>query len=360
MGDAIKDFFWKLSRSRGVKLTLLIVLVLGVVSVAGYVLFGGGKPVEKVTNTANTNVAPRLAARALDGVLVPADQANTGPICVVIENLAAARPQAGLADAGVVYEMLAEGGITRFVAVFATGEDTPKIGPVRSARTPFLDIVGEYDCVFAHAGGSPDALAKIPSYDIRDFNQFSNGQYFFRDEERKKRVASEHTLYTSSELLARAARDKEFPVTGTFDAWQFGDDAALAARPTEPKSITIDFSTFSYKAGYTYDRATNAYLRLQAEGAHDMENGKQVAVKNVVVQYVPTRLADDAGRLAMDIVGEGAGVVFRNGIATDMTWKKASREARTRYYDGTGAELTLTRGATWVEIVPPDRDVAYN
>lgn len=360
MGDAIKDFFWKLSRSRAAKLTLLIVLVLGIVSLAGYVLFAGGKPKENATNTANVNAAPRMTARTLDGVLVPEEAANVGPICVVVENLVAARPQAGLSDAGVVYEMLAEGGITRFVAVFATGEDTPKIGPVRSARTPFLDVVGEYDCVFAHAGGSPDALAKINQYKVRDFNQFFNGQYFNRDEERKKRMAIEHTLFTSSDLLTRAVRDKGFPTEGSFDAWTFADDAPLASRPTEPKSITIDFSTYSYKVGYTYDRATNTYLRLQAEAAHDLENGKQVAAKNVVVQYVPTRLADKDGRLAMDLVGEGAGVLFHNGVATDMTWKKASREARTNFYDAEGAELTFTRGTTWVEIVPPDRDVAYN
>lgn len=361
MGDAIKDFFWKLSRSRGVKLTLLIVLVLGVVSVAGYVLFGGGKPAEKMTNTPNTNAAQTLVPRALDGVLISDDEANLGPICVVIENLVAARPQAGLIDAGAVYEMLAEGGITRFVGVFAAGEPSPKIGPVRSARTPFLDIAKEYDCVFAHAGGSPDALSKIPTYAIRDFNQFFNGQYFYRDEERKKNhFASEHTLYTSSELLVRAGRDKGFPTAGTFQPWQFADDIALTVRPTEAKSITIDFSTFSYKVGYAYDRATNTYFRSQAETAHTTENGKQVAAKNVIVQYVPTRLADNDGRLAMDIVGEGVGVVFHDGTATNVTWKKTSREARTRFYDGAEKEVVLTRGTTWVEIVPPDRDVTYN
>lgn len=360
----MKDILWSLKQSRKAKVVLLVILLLAVATVAGYVLFDGNN--SSNASYVNINQLPRLegaedarAYRIIDGVDAPITVSDVFPAAVVVENLSASRPQAGLDKANVVYEMLAEGGITRFVALFASAETVEKIGPVRSARTPHLDIAAEYGALYAHAGGSPDALSKITQYDIYDLNQFFNSVYYWRDAERRKTKALEHTLYTSSELLARAFRDKETPLTGGYEGWKFADEMPLESRPVDPRSITIDFSTFQYKVDYDYDRETNAYIRKQAEDPHVMEDGQTITTKNVIVQYVPTRLADPQGRLAMDLVGEGNGIVFMNGTPAVATWKKDSASSRTRWYDAENKEITFVRGTTWVEIVPNDREIRY-
>lgn len=359
---SLKDFLWKLKASRKAKITLLVVLLLGVVTAAGYVLFGGGGSRRVATSSSSTTneTKEERAPRAIDGVVVAVAHANAYPTAVVIENLVAARPQAGLADANLVYEFLAEGGITRFLAVYASGVQVPKIGPVRSARPYFLDVVKELGALFVHAGGSSAALAAISTYGVNDFNQFYHGQYFDRDPIRLKTFAREHTLYTNSELLARALRDTDAPLVGSFDPWLFRDDAPLADRPTEPKTVTVDFSSFAYKVGYAYNREKNVYERSQGEQPHIMEDGKRAQPKNVVVQYVATKKADSEGRLEITMTGEGEAVVFQNGTIINATWKKPAREARTRYFDSSGNEIRFVAGATWVELVPSDQDVTYS
>ncbi len=366
MSSALRDALWNLKQSRKAKLTLLVILVLAVVLLAGYVLFAGGgarqKTVSENTNTPVTAQDERVR-RALDGVLVPLDQANLYPTCAMIENLAEARPQAGLEKANLVYEALTEGGITRFLAVFTSSELAPKIGPIRSARDYYVDWVRELDCLYIRAGGSPQAAQAIAETNINDFNQFYNSQYFWRDEEReKKKFAREHTLYTSSELLVRASRDKQYPAAGTYDVWTFADDPPLAERPTGDIILTIPFSTFTYKVDYAYDRATNSYTRKQAEQPHVTEEGKVLTAKNVIVQYTETGLAEDKekkGRLKMQTVGQGNAVIYHDGKEIKGTWKKPSREGRTRYYDVASKEIVFTAGSTWVEILPNDREVTY-
>jgi hypothetical protein len=364
IGERIKDALWAIKNSRKAKIIILIVLLVGVATAAGYVLFAGDATSQRNTNVseplANAEPTEQSIRRAIDGVMVPISRANAYPVGVVVENLVASRPQAGLEDANVVFEHLAEGGITRFLAVYASRDTIAKIGPVRSARQVHLDIAKELHFLFAHAGGSPEALKGIKSSGIDDFNQFFNGQYYWRDAERQKTKATEHTLYTSSELLARALRDFDAPLVGDFEPWLFQDDASLSNRPSEPKSMTIDFSSFNYKVEWRYDRAQNVYTRYLAEQPHTMENGKGISAKNVVVQYVPTSLADSAGRLQIDLVGEGVGVLFQNGRAVNVTWKKDTATARTRYYDESNEEVRFVAGTTWVELLPNDREVSYD
>lgn len=362
LSTKIRDSLWAFRQSRKAQVITLGILIFLVVTLAGYVLFAGGGSSKRSENTNSAVVnadREQLVRRAIDGVKVVSNRSNNFPVCVMIENLVEARPQSGLERANLVYEALAEGGITRFLAVFAGNDIITKIGPVRSARSYYLDWAKELDCLYAHAGGSPDALRKIPEYGIDDFNQFFNGTYFWRDSELRKTRAQEHTLFTSSELLARAFRDNNFPLVGTFSTWKFADDLARDLRPATPVSITIPFSTFNYKVDWTYDRTTDLYARSLGEKPHVMENGSQIMAKNVVVQYVATSLADDKGRLTMQTIGQGKALVFKNGGVTETTWKKPAREERTRYYDASNNEIIFTAGPTWIEVLPNDREATY-
>lgn len=300
-----------------------------------------------------------LVPRRLDGVLVDPVTANFWPVAVMIDNMTTARPHSGLAVAGVVYEALVEGGCTRLMAVYEASHRTAEIGPVRSARPYYLDWVKELDALYGHCGGSNEALGAIGTRGIKDIDQITGAsRFFWRD---KSRYAP-HNLFTSSKLLDHAVLDsglkEEKPA---YDSWKFKDDKSLEERPSEEKFVKIDFSSRSWLVEYSYDRENNQYLRSMGGGPHkDKITGEQYTTKNVVVEYVSSRVTDAKGRLHMDTIGEGKALVFRDGEAIEGTWKKGSREERTKFYDGDGKEIELNRGQTWIEIVPPERPVEYN
>jgi len=371
MKEGFRNFLWKLREKKGLLISLgvfvLILIIGGAVWVGANVFSGKFNGGSSNTNSdglllnenLNASGAQNLVPRRLDGVLVPEDQANPYPVAIMIENLTAARPQSGLDKAQVVFEALAEGGITRFLAVFAREDShtAPEIGPVRSARPYYVDWAEEFDALYVHIGGSPQALRDIPARGIFDLNQFFNSKYFWRDRTRK--VASEHTVFTSLEKMVFALRDKKrLDATPTYGTWKFKSDKPLADRPESVKPIVIDFSSFNYKVEYRYDKEKNDYVRYQAEKPHVMKAGDTIRAKNVLVAYTKTSLADSQ-RLAMETVGSGKALIFLDGTAVDGTWKKESTKDRLKFYDKDGNEVELNSGTTWVEIVPTDRVVKF-
>ncbi len=347
------DYIWGKRKSK-TWIVIISAIVVVLAGVAGYIIFG-----LDLDSTSNSNVSDNgssaLVRRAIDGVYVEADQSNNYPVAVMIENLVTSRPPSGLSQANIVYEALAEGGITRFMALYAGQFITlPEIGPVRSARPYYLDWALEYNALYAHVGGSPQALADIRTYDVFDLNQFYNSQYFWRDQER----FAPHNLYTSGEKLAFALRDNEADEEGDFSSWQYKDEAPLSGRPADEKNITIDFSSFNYKVEYKYDRDENDYLRYQAGEVHEDKDGTPIRVKNIVVQKLKTYLVDE-NRLGMDTVGDGEAIIFQDGTAIEGRWVKSAKTERTMFYDTMGDEIEFNAGTTWVEAVPTDRDIIY-
>lgn len=321
-----------------------------------------------VENT-NTNAQaivelPKKLPRVIDGVKVERGKENFLPVAIMIENAAfgGVRPQAALQEASIVYEALAEGGITRFMAVYASGEPLVKIGPVRSARPYYVDWAEEYKGVYIHAGGSPQALQKIAaSSEFRDINQVAGQQaYFYRDSQAQAR---EHGLFTTTELIAYALRDYQLSdAHGSFVPWAFQEkQAELDDRPSDVGAITIPFSTASYEVVYTYDREKNVYMRSHGTTPHvDQLTGTQIEVKNIAVQYVDTGILEaSSGRLRMTTVGEGNAVIFYNGTAHEAKWKKETENGRTVFTDLEGNAIEFIPGNIWVEAVPSDRVVVY-
>lgn len=330
----------------------LLILILGVV---GYFLFIKQKKVVFKENEETNN----LIQRRIDGVLVNPGEADLYPVAVMVENMTTARPQSGLDEANIVYEALVEGGITRFMALYA-GEHAQEIGPVRSSRPYYLDWVKEYDALYVHCGGSNLALKLIDVRGIKDLDQITGGgasRFFWRD---KNRYAP-HNLYTKTDFLNLALRDAGLiDQKPNYDSWLFKDDKKLEERLSDEKFLEINFSTNSYKVRYEYDRENNVYLRYLGGLPHkDKISGNQLRAKNIILQYVKARLID-AEHLEMDTIGEGKAMVFRDGEAILGTWKKLTRESRTEFFDKKGQKIELNRGNIWIEIVPPDREVKYN
>lgn len=300
--------------------------------------------------------------RRIDGVIVDSpDKANFWPYAVMIENLRSVRPQSGLSQAAVVYEALAEGGSTRFLAVFDPSEIVPEIMPVRSARPYYIEWASEYNALYAHAGGSPKALTVIwENPDFKDLEALSrDAKYFWRDATKP----APHNLVTSSEKMNFALYDKELIDTKTqYQSWKFKDDATLEERGQDGKKLEFNFSYgTTYLVGFTYNQERNYYLRENANEPHlDKNTGEQIAVKNVIVQLVEEPVLNGgAGRLDIFVGGEGKAWVLRDGEIIEGIWKKGSRIDRTLFYDMEGNELEFNRGNTWIHIITKTQDVTY-
>jgi len=361
--DKSKDYIW--GKRKNTKWIILgIVSGVVVAGVAGFLVFSSFGDDVSSTSTAAVNNSENLVRRAIDGMYVPEDQSNYFPVAVMIENMVSSRPPSYLSKANVVYEALVEGGITRFMAIFA-GQMVaiPEMGPVRSARPYYLDWALEYGALYVHVGGSPQAFADIRTHEVFDLNQFYNAQYFWRSDDR----SAPHNLYTSGEKMAFALRDLEAEAEGSYTPWKFKKDEVVAQRITEKKSITIDFSSVSYKVEYKYNSTENDYVRYQAGQIHrdkpvgegGDEDGEEIRAKNVIVQKVKTSLLDEE-RLTMETVGEGEALIFFDGTVINGTWKKGAKDSRTMFYASNGEEIEFNAGATWIEIVPTDRDIVYN
>ncbi len=323
-----------------------------------------GGPIKPLGDTANSvklssQDKPILLENPITGELVPEEKAgpiNERPLAVMVNNYVDARPQSGLIYADIVYEIVAEGGITRLIPFYLSTTPT-KIGPVRSTREYYLVLVKELgDAMIMHIGWSPQALEAIQTWPVRSLGR--GGATFWRENPRN--VAIEHTAYVNGLDLRELGLKLGWEGRRDFRVWKFKDDSPL----TTPEASNIEIN-FWYKGPYTttfkYDQSRNEYLRFNgfdAEGnpiaTKDQETGEQVAVKNVIVQFAKETPieGDEKHRLEYDLVGSGSGLVFRDGGVMKVTWSKASRDERTLFYDEDGNEVQFNRGKFWVCIVP--------
>ncbi|MCX6808633.1 MAG: DUF3048 domain-containing protein [Candidatus Berkelbacteria bacterium] len=344
-----------------------VILMAAILTFLGFhFLLRGGKAIETTNtlvsdNTAATPAAPILYEAPLDGVKTDQASATRHPLAVMIENHPDARPQSGLDKASIVYEAIAEGGITRFMAVYGTNLPD-KAGPVRSARTYFVDWAEGYNAYLAHVGGNIDALDKIKADKVQDLDEFKFSEcsaVYCRDLSNKK-LATEHTMYGYPQALLDAAAKFSYSSANNFTLYKFKDDPTsdeAAALPVSQK-ITVNFSSPTYKVEYNYDQATNSYKRFLAGVAQlDKITKVQLNPKNVIVmtvkrQEIKTRINEEGYN--MTTIGTGPAEIFIDGKDIKGTWKKTSSTARETFYDATGAEITFNRGQTWISVIPPE------
>lgn len=294
------------------------------------------------------------------------------PLAVMIENHVDTRPQSGVGAADVVYESVAEGGITRFMAVYLC-KDAEDIAPVRSARTYFLDWLSEYDAAYAHVGGAnkegpADAIAQIFQYDIHDLDQFSFGYpTYWRDENK----AAPHNVHTTTDRLWKAASDRGWGAKDDltekrwddgFLPWQFKDDAT--GLPEEQKTHVDFWNNDAYSVDWQYDKATNSYKRFYTSmPSIDASTKSQISPKVVIVMYTKESHANDGYpdnvHLLYKTIGSGKALILQDGVAGDGTWQKDSRTGRTIFKDASGNSVKFNRGQIWIENVPDYQNVKH-
>lgn len=304
------------------------------------------------------------------------------PLAVMVENHAEARPQSGLSFADIIYESVAEGGITRFMAIYYCNLSDVQVGPVRSARTYFLDWLGEYDGLYAHVGGAntpgpADALSQIIKYKVKDLNQFSIGYpVFWRDYQRLGHpVATEHTMYSTTQKLWEIGAKRKWTNIDdmgiswdkNFTPWRFKDPAKKdETLSTKANEVVVNFweSQSDYKVTWNYDSACDCYKRKNGGADHmDLNNNQQLSAKNVMIQMEKESNANDGYpgnvHLLYGTIGSGKALFFQNGNVIEGKWMKQSRIARTKYFDSKGKEIEFNRGQIWIQTVPEGSKVTY-
>jgi len=309
------------------------------------------------------------------------------PLLVMIENHSDARPQSGVFKADIVYEAVAEGGITRFMGVFYCGASSVdwQVGPVRSARTYFLDFASEYGDfpLYAHVGGAntpgkANALGQIGDYGWlkkgNDMNQFALGfPVYWRDETRQGHpVATEHTMYSTMDKLWGVAEKRNLTnvdSTGvawdkTFVNWGFKDETGSADRGSSSPSFSFWKGYSDYDVKWQYDSTQNLYTRNNGGTIQKDHNDQSLlTTKNVVVVFMAESRANDGYENNLHLLysnkGTGKALIFQAGKTIEGIWNKKDRKSRTIFKDLKGKEIKFERGKIWIEILPAGSEVKY-
>jgi hypothetical protein len=340
-------------------LSLLLVLFLALIAC------GGGK-------SGAAKKTPGPPKSSLTGLVVGDPTVLKRPVLAVkVENSRQARPQTGLQYADVVYEELAEGGITRFIVLYQS-QDAKVVGPVRSARLVDADILLEYHAMLAYSGAHHIVQDYLKKSGIVLLSHGKIGPPVFY---RSKSRYAPHNLYTSTAGLW-GAKDAALGTPPPNDLFRFLEQPPLLPSPLpsgataspSPSSVSVGTSLQIPFSGqqtsiWKYNATVDRYLRWQGSNKHLLADGAQVQARNVLVLFVKvgeTKIVDAAGHNSPDVVviGSGSLRLYRNGVRVDGEWSRNGKEGRTRLTDLQGRPLVLAPGQTWVELVPTDVSVS--
>lgn len=275
------------------------------------------------------------------------------PYAIMINNISTARPlQSGLQDAYIMYEIIVEGGITRYLALFLDA-NTDRIGSIRSARHYYLDYALENDAIFVHHGQSPQALEDISTLKI-DRIQVNNTTTGWRD--KTLNVATEHTLFTSTDKLKNGLKNLRTERKKDLLLKYKKDEISLENMENSKKADNV---SITYSKGtttsYQYDAENKVYNRFVNNKEHtDYVTKKQYNFKNIITYQVPNKSieGDNKGRQDINNIGSGEGYFITNGYAVKINWSKECRECQTKYTYTNGEEIEVNDGNTFIQIQP--------
>ncbi|MBR3254419.1 DUF3048 domain-containing protein [Candidatus Saccharibacteria bacterium] len=330
----------------------------------------------------------------LTGLEIASEADKTAPAyCIQTPNgTDGARPQVGLTEAGVVFEAIAEVGITRFAAIYQK-PTSAVIGPIRSLRIYYLQWDTPFDCAIVHAGGSDDAIAAVRSGGYKDLTE--NYTYMYRGGYGRLW----NNLFTTSQYLAQVSEDWEFGgsnikgfnrMTPEESKKSRIDDNAtnrlVITKPTTESTSAMSFAATdiniyfggspTFNVNYQYNQQSNSYDRWYENGdAHevyqcpaedlgeptpeDVCSLTQLSPAVVAVMLVEEWKAEDGYHEDIAAIGSGEAYVFQNGNVIHGTWNKSTWEDQIKFFDEAGAEIKLAPGQTFVEAVPDYGGVEY-
>lgn len=290
------------------------------------------------------------------------------PVAVMLNNIKAAMPQHGVSQADILYEVLAEGGITRCIGIFSDISAVAKVGSVRSARKYFVELAQGYSALYAHFGGSNEALQYIKNQKVPSLNGMEGEQYFYRDTDRlNSGYSSEHTWFTSGQQLLNYAEARKYATAYAEERgynMTFDDGKVIVGEKGE--KITVYFNQGGKPGSYTkstiltYDEAAKTYFAAQHGGDYiDGNTKKTISFRNVVVLRTNTKQQSDSSLMTIQTTGSGTGYFACNGQLVPIKWSRQSVNAPFTYTLENGNPVTFGVGSTYVALVPTNATVNY-
>jgi hypothetical protein len=355
------DWFKNLSKKRKAIFLALIIILLLVIGGGIYLALNPNKklPVVSIKKSTPAVVKPKLVPSTLTGLPVDPNVNNRTVTAIMIENSIDARPQSGLDQAGVVFEAIAEGGVTRFMGVF---QDTQPsyIGPVRSARPYYIQWALGFNAAYAHVGGSPDALADLNAWNVRNIDQFANSAAFQRISSRY----APHNVYTSISQLNTVENTKGW-TSSNFKG--FIRKADTPAKTPTASNLSFTLSGPIYNPSFTYNPSTNNYPRSENGTVHNVisQSGVLTPITPKVVVALITPLGqgalDSSGAYYSDynVLGSGQAMIFQDGTEITANWNKQNSTDQITFTDNSGNPVKLNAGQTWLTAVATSANVSY-
>ena len=374
------------------KISLFLVLAMSVMLLAGCSNKKNDETTQAPTQASETE-APTTAAEEtepetevketrdgyvrshLTGQWIDEEIGKKRPIAVMINNIQAALPQSGISQADVIYECMVEGGLTRLMAIFQSVDGMDKIGPVRSDRTYYVYLAGEWNAFYFHYGQCEYAKPYLSAYITQNVNGVmgSDGNAYYRTDDRP----APHNAYTSGERIETMLENKaesdgyirnlnEFYATlqevytseiepEYTEHFRFAKDDEIITLDDGMTAENIEVGFTTNNSTFTYDSATNKYLHSQYGGAHiDMENGEQLAFDNVIIIYSEKDDYYGTQYLQFNLWSGGDGYYMTQGKAIPIHWDKNTEWGPMIFQDEDGNDITLNQGKTWISIVPTE------
>ena len=343
-------------KDKGTKI-LIIVLVIVIILAGGVFAYKIIKDKNIDTSDVSEPQKDNLLVAKVKNKKIKTFAGEDRPIAVMIDNHKDAWPQAGLEKAYMVYEIIAEGGETRLMALYK-GQDVKEIGPVRSARPYFIDYAMENDAIYAHFGQSPQAEYDLKHLYINDINGIAEDGVTFK---RTNKKAAPHNAMTSTEKLLKSAKNKNYRTkSDKKSVLNYSADEIKLENGESAVSVTIPHSKLQ-TVKYEYDKETKMYKRYaRKKEQKDMETGKTIETKNIIIAMCDNYTLNDAenkGRQGLKNIGTFDGYYITNGKTIKIKCVKDKREEQTKYLDLEGNEIKVNDGNTWVHICPKDAKI---
>lgn len=289
----------------------------------------------------------------LTGEWIDEELAKKRPLAIMIGNTKDALPQYGISSADIIYEVPVEGSYTRLMAIFQDYNSVEKIGSVRSCRHYFVYFAKEFDAIYAHYGQAAYAeplLAQDDVHNLSGMDSAIESVMFYRDTNRK----SPHNAFTSAEGIQAGIEKKGYrtELADTYNGhYKFAKDDAPVQLSGED-ALVVSPGYFVNKPWFVYNSDDGLYYRYEFNDKHiDGGNEKQLAVKNILVQYCDWSYLDENGYMDINTTSGGDGYYITNGKIEKVTWTKANESSPARYFDESGNEITINQGKTWVCVV---------
>lgn len=323
-------------------------------------------PADPTVPTTTVEQIPLLYTHPLTGVAL-AEPMLDRPIAVMLNNAKGAMPQHGVSQADIVYETLAEGGVTRCMGIFTNVAQVEKIGAIRSARLYFVQLSQAYDAAYVHAGGSPEADAYLKNLKGMDLHAGLSATHFYRDQDRlNSGYALEHTLFTSGTLLLDYAQVRKVPTIVEQEqdyGMHFDEEAVLAG--TKAEKVKVYFHTWDKPTALTktteltYNAQDGLYYAAQHGGDYVDGNGGNAAFRNVVILRTHVEIQEDQNHLTIVNVGSGTGHFIRDGEMVPIRWSRTSATEPFHFTLENGEEVPFGVGSTYIAIIPNHGQVDF-